>query len=180
MKFIDSTGKVTKDPVGNTGITYFDLARKEASVKAKAYSEQITPYNPAPTPPTIAEQLRKAEANAYKRVTAYISGLFSSGFTTTEGITMDTTTDDVRLLDDGMDLANRNGETVMTLRDFNNTLHANIPLANVEVMIKELATNARSILGQKWMLEEQIKAIVANEALDDETKISTLNNILAS
>ena len=65
----------------------------------------------------------------------------ASGFTCTNGITMDATMEAITKLESGYNLAVRLAATTMDIRDFSNATHANTPIADVDTMITELGSN---------------------------------------
>lgn len=90
----------------------------------------------------------------------------SLGYTCSNGITMDTEQSKVDLMKSGYDLAIKLNQTVMNIRDYNNTLHIDIPLADVDVMITELGVNISTQLSKKWQLEDLVNNATTQADLD--------------
>ena len=102
--------------------------------------------------------LAEAKANKKAEIKSAMATQLSNGFTTQGGITMDATAADIRLLDDGMRLAQRLSQTAMDIRDYGNTVHIGQTIADVETMVNELAINYQQALAKKWAIEAQIDA----------------------
>lgn len=77
----------------------------------------------------------------------------------TSAIKMDATDAKVRKLDDGYRLAQRSGATTLNVRDYANATHANMALADVDVMVQELGANYQTQLNKLWGLQDQLAAI---------------------
>lgn len=92
------------------------------------------------------------------------STAMSSGFTCSNGIKMDAALSSVLRLKGGYDLCLESGVTTMNIRDFDNVVHTDIPVEEIRTMLIELGANYQTILGKKWLLEDQInKATTATE-----------------
>ena len=89
----------------------------------------------------------------------------ATGFTCTNGITMDATDEDARKLDAGSRLTARLGQATMDVRDHHNVRHPGIPLDEVDIMVNELGLNWLEKWNQKCGLQESVTAIVARTAL---------------
>lgn len=113
----------------------------------------------------LLDNKKRIKKNEIK--TAYEQAI-NSGFICSNGIVMDSEPLKVQMLKSGYELAVANGATTMDIRDFNNTVHKAVPIADVEVMIKELSNNIVSLLQKKWDLEAQI------EVVTDEATLSTI------
>ncbi len=96
-------------------------------------------------------------------------GKASTGFTCSNGLCFDADLADIQRLKAGYDLATSISQTTLTIRDYGNTVHADMPLADVWLMIQELGVNYQALLANKWTKEQAVKDAVT---LDDLSIIS--------
>lgn len=95
----------------------------------------------------------------------------NSGYRCSNGITMDSNEEDIRRLDDGCVIADRNAQTVMDIRDFYNTVHYGVSVSEVKTMVNELALFYQQQLKRKWQLQEELENIINDTSLTEGEKI---------
>jgi len=89
-----------------------------------------------------------------------------SGFTCTNGITMDADLTSIQTLKSGYDLAVKLGATTMDITDYNNIDHLALPIANVDTMLTELGVNYNTIRVKKNTLKKQAESAKTQAELD--------------
>ena len=113
-----------------------------------------------------AEQFAVAVTRKMDEIRTAMDTALASGFTCTNGITMDATDEDARKLDAGSRLAARLGQATMDVRDHHNVRHPGIPLDDVDTMVNDLGLNWLEKWNQKCDLQEAVTAIAARTELD--------------
>jgi len=84
----------------------------------------------------------------------------------TSGYKMDAYIENIDLLDSGVRLNEKLSATNMDIRDFNNIIHSNELVSNVNIMVQELGINYQTQLAKKWNLEAQIDASTTKIAIE--------------
>lgn len=128
----------------------------------------------APFSITVSE----ASENKKIEITLAMDSALSTGYTCTNGITMQAERAHVTMLDEGYRLATRLGSSTMDIRDKNNVRHMATPIADVDAMINELGTNWLTQWTKKCTLQEQVDAIVADTNKTDTQKVSEITAIV--
>ena len=88
-----------------------------------------------------------------------------AGFATSLGIKMDATLEALQKLKTAYDSARLVAEMAMTVVDYNNVPHPNMPLADVETLLKEVGGNYRGLYMQKQVVRGQVSAAATAEAV---------------
>lgn len=89
-----------------------------------------------------------------------------NGFAVSLGFKMDSTLEALQKLKTAYDFAKLVGDTTMAVVDFDDDVHANTSLADVEKILKEVGGNYRSLYMLKQQLRGQVKAAVTAEAVN--------------
>ncbi len=89
-----------------------------------------------------------------------------SGFTCTNGITMDADLTSIQTLKSGYDLSVKLGATTMDITDYNNIDHLALPIANVDTMLTELGVNYNTLRVKKNTLKKQAESAKTQAELD--------------
>ena len=113
-----------------------------------------------------AEQFAAAVTRKMDEIRTTMDAALATGFTCTNGITMDATDEDARKLDAGSRLAARLGQAIMDVRDHHNVRHPGIPLDEVDTMVNDLGLNWLDKWNQKCYLQEAVTAIASRTELD--------------
>jgi len=79
-----------------------------------------------------------------------------NGFTCSNNIKMDAEIDKAQMLKNGYDLAVSLGQSTMSIRDFDNIVHQDLNISDIDAMLQELGINFQTQLGKKWVLEKTI------------------------
>lgn len=101
---------------------------------------------------------------AFNRVAASFADALLQGCTVSLGYKMDATLQALQNLKTGFDLATLLHETSMTVVDYDNGVHANVAMADVEKILKEVGGNYRALYMTKQQLRGQIEAATTAEA----------------
>lgn len=94
--------------------------------------------------------------DAITRLAKTFENALTTGFTTSLSIKMDATLDALQSLKTGYDFALLLGETKMTIVDYNNAAHTDLPIADVAKIMAEVGGNYRNL----YMLKQQIRGQV--------------------
>jgi len=78
-----------------------------------------------------------------------------NGFTCSNNIKMDGEIEKIQSLKSGYDLVIMSKNETMMIRDFNNNLHNDVSVLDVNNMIQELSNNYQNMLNKKWLLEDK-------------------------
>lgn len=113
-----------------------------------------------------AEQFAAAVTRKMDEIRTAMDAALATGYTCSNGITMDATDADIRKLEDGHRRAPYRNATTMDIRDYLNIRQPGISLADVEVMVNELDENWLEKWNQKCDLQEAVAAIAARTELD--------------
>jgi len=109
------------------------------------------------------EQLKKEKIKLLKEE-IYISQ--QAGFTTSNGIKMDSTEDSVTRFNKGLEIAQNNDLTSMDIVDYNNEIHESVSLTDVKKMIKELSNHLNDIYWYKQQKRSEINAATTQQELE--------------
>lgn len=107
--------------------------------------------------------LLKKDANA--RLTGAFESAFAPGFTTSFGIKMDATIEALQRLKVAYDFAMLVGDAKMTIVDYSNAVHADLPLVDVAKILEEVGGNYRDKYLLKQTLRQQVMAAATPEAV---------------
>lgn len=113
--------------------------------------------------------LDRVKEAKYAQVKIDIEALLAEGFTVAIGeidFHMDCTEYHVGKLDSGLRLAELNGLTVMTLVDYHNGLHLDVPLADVSEMVRLLGNRIHELWSQKNSQRAAINAATTVEEVE--------------
>ncbi|RMG28678.1 MAG: hypothetical protein D6732_18465, partial [Methanobacteriota archaeon] len=111
-------------------------------------------YKWKPAPKSRQLEILKQQKEA--EIKAAFNTALASGYTCTNGITMNARLEDVLKLKAGYDLAMKLNQTTMDIRDYNNVTHSAVPIADVDVMITELGTNYQTLWTKKNTLLDKM------------------------
>ena len=89
-----------------------------------------------------------------------------SGYTCTNGITMDADLTSIQTLKSGYDLSVKLGATTMDITDYNNIDHLALPIADVDTMLTELGVNYNTLRVKKNTLKKQAESATTQAKLD--------------
>jgi hypothetical protein len=89
----------------------------------------------------------------------------AKGFTLTLGYKMDATLAALQQLKSAYDLSVMLGAANMTVIDYDNVAHPNLPLADVETILKEAGSHTQALFLQKHALRTEIAAATTVEAV---------------
>ena len=114
-----------------------------------------------PPPPSLgdAKTAKLAAINA-----AFVAAL-DKGFAVSLGFKMDATLEDLQKLKTAYDFAVLLGEATMVVVDYGNVPHPDLPLADVETVLKEVGGNYRALYMTKQQLRGQVNAAATVEAV---------------
>lgn len=87
------------------------------------------------------------------------------GFAVSKGFKMDVPMESLQKLKMAYDFAVLMGEATMPVVDYDNVVHLNMPLADVEQAIKEVGAHYRSLYMTKQQLRGQVNAAATAEAV---------------
>jgi hypothetical protein len=121
-------------------------------------------YDIQPLPATVL--LERYKVDAVERIRKDFEAALAAGYTCANGITMDAELEKVSMLKMGMELAQRNNQVNMYLVDYGNTLHPEIPVADVNTMLTELGINYATQHRKKNDLRTAIMAAESMAGLD--------------
>ncbi len=114
----------------------------------------------------IAPTFKQLRSQKIAEIKSAFNQAVTSGFTCSNGITMNSNIDDIDKLQKGYDLAVKNGLAAMDIRDFNNITHTAIALSDVDTMLLELGNNYAGLLKHKWDLIDAVNAATTQAELD--------------
>lgn len=106
----------------------------------------------------ILPTLDESKAAQVQAINAGFTEALAKGFGTSLGYRMDARLEDLQKLKTGYDFAKLAGDSSMPVVDYDNALHNYVPLADVEIILKEVGDNYRNIYLTKQQLRGQIQA----------------------
>lgn len=115
--------------------------------------------------PTTVISLGDAKASKLEAINAAFADTLGKGFAVSLGFTMDAHLDDLQKLKTGYDFAKIVSETKMTVVDYDNAPHPDMPLADVETILKEVGGNYRALYLTKQQLRGQVDTAATAEAV---------------
>ena len=118
---------------------------------------KVVLVDPPPPPLDDAKAMQAAVVSQ-----AFETALLA-GYMTTLNIKMDATLEALQKLKTGYDFAKLVGNTKMSLVDYGNAAHADMPLADVEKIMKEVGGNYQALYLKKQMLRGQVLAATTAE-----------------
>jgi len=116
--------------------------------------------------PRTLRTLAEAQTEKKAELKSACESALAAGYTCTNGVTMDSTIDAVQLFREGIRLEQELGNSTITIRDFNNTVHLDVPLSEAVQMARELALNIEAQLSKKWTLQGQVDAALTVAEVD--------------
>ena len=114
----------------------------------------------------IAPTFEQLQEQKIAEIKSAFNQVVTSGFTCSNGITMNSNIDDIDKLQKGYDLAVKNGLAAIDIRGFNNITHTAIALSDVDTMLLELGNNYAALLKHKWDLIDAANAAITQAELD--------------
>jgi len=100
---------------------------------------------------------------------AFVSQAFNAdltkGFMVSLGFKMDATMDALQKLKIGYDFAVLTSSSHMTIVDYDNVAHVDLPLADVVTLLKEVGSNYQALYVKKQTLKGQVMAATTPEAV---------------
>ena len=119
---------------------------------------------PAPTDEALLAVRKQAKIN---EITAAFDAAIKAGFTTTTGIKMNADITDVQRLKSAFDLALLASQTALpVVVDYDNALHENMALTDVQPLILELGVNYETLYIKKNTLRSLTMAAADQTELD--------------
>lgn len=103
--------------------------------------------------------------NAVSLIQRGMDSALEQGYMTTLNIKKDAKLTDLQQLKAGYDLAVLLGETTMSIVDYNNVVHADLPLTDIETIMGEVGANYRAQFFKKQQKRAAILAATTPEAV---------------
>jgi len=110
--------------------------------------------------------LENEKRNKIDRLKTYVNNQLSQGYTTSNGIKMDSTEQSVQRLENGYKIAKNAGQKAMDVVDYHNTIHKDIALTTVDSMITELSNHVSSWYWHKQNKRQAIQTATIKTELE--------------
>lgn len=137
------------------------IAKVEATHNTTLTNITLADYE-AIIAPTF-EQLQTAKVSDIKQS---FTTATKAGYACTNGITMDADINDIIMLKVGYDLVVSLGGATMSITDYNNVDHLDIPIEDVFTMVQELGVNYETLRTKKNTLRTQVNEATSPSDLD--------------
>jgi len=115
-----------------------------------------------PPPPSLGD----AKAAKLAGINAAFDDALGKGFAVSLGFSMDATLEDLQKLKTAYDFAVLMGEATMVVVDYDNVAHPNLPMADVETIMKDVGGNYRTLYMLKQQLRGQVQAATTAEMVN--------------
>jgi hypothetical protein len=100
----------------------------------------------------------KSKSMHLERIRKRHEALEKEGFLCSLGWRMNIGTEHASLLDGGIRYAEQKGQATITIRDWNNERHEDVPLEIAKGILQEIVERQMTLLYGKWSLQERVRS----------------------
>jgi len=114
----------------------------------------------------LCDTAEKAKPMHLDRIRRRHEALEKEGFICSQGWRMNIGTEHATLLDGGIRYAEQKVQPNITIRDYENETHADVPLEVARGILEEIVARQMALLYGKWDLQARVKNAASLEELD--------------
>ena len=154
LSFYDDKLKKQYEKAGNwpDDLVEVDSQTHHNMINKSVDKELSADSNGQPILVNVTYTLDELKNRKIKNLKSYINTEILKGYTTSNGIKMDSTEQSINRFESGYKIANNAGKSTMDVVDYNNEIHQDVDLTTVNTMISELAQ-----YHQSWYWHKQDK-----------------------